>query len=249
MRDARTPAYASALGRPIDPRFPSNRLVMAGSVAAGIGIALFGLLVAEPLPSSAFAAGMAVFLAWAIGRELDPDYNASAAVAMVAAFGYSIFAAPSLLLAAGMLIATRLIVGTVGIRIKPIDRLVLLGLGGFLGSAVVSMAAIPALMAGIVINEQRSRVSLILALATGSAGALVFAIRQPEVAWAGPGALSLAAAAVVILSLLYISPATQLAASPDLGSGSLESWRISAARWGRGCHLGCRVRIRRQHRH
>lgn len=201
-------------------------------MSAGIAIAMYGLFAVEPLPSGAFATGIAVFLAWAIGRELDPDHNTAAAAGMVVAFGASFFAAPSLLLATGTLLATRLIAGTVGIQFRPIDKLALLGIGGCLGLTVVSVAAIPALMAGIVINEQWRRESFMLAFATGSAGALTLAFRQPEITWTNPGALALAATAVVLLSLSLILPATPPAASPDLGSGALSRWRISGARLG-----------------
>lgn len=231
------PSHASALGRPIDPTFGSNRLALAGSIASGVVFGTLNLIAAEEVFASAFAAGMAVFLAWAIGRELDPDDNSAAAWAMLAAFGYLFLATPSLLFAAGTLLATRLIAGTVGIRLRTVDRIVLVGLGALLGSSLISVATIPALLAGIVINEQRSSRSIILATATGVAGALTYAIRVPEFDLINPSSIALASLGAVLLALLWTVPARRPLSPPDLGLGILDAWRISSARLGAALSL------------
>ncbi|GAA4005923.1 hypothetical protein GCM10022631_16580 [Deinococcus rubellus] len=71
----------SALPRPLDFTYPSNRWA-----AAGLGL---GLLAARALGHSwpaSLRIGLGTFTSWAIARELDPDYSQTALVAMPLAF-------------------------------------------------------------------------------------------------------------------------------------------------------------------
>lgn len=66
----------SSLARPLDPRVPSNRWIVRVSIAAALmgtlygavthGVSFIALLVGA-------SAAVTAFLAWALGREIDPD--------------------------------------------------------------------------------------------------------------------------------------------------------------------------------
>ncbi len=74
----------STLGRPVDPRFPTNKAIAVFAAIAFIGGAIWGWFEFGALgPAASWGAqlGLAVFLSWALGRELDPDHNVSAFVA------------------------------------------------------------------------------------------------------------------------------------------------------------------------
>jgi hypothetical protein len=225
-----TPFHVSAMGRPLDPHYPSNLLAIAGSVGTGIVFAIFNLFASEPLASSPFAAGMAVFLAWAIGREIDPDNNAAAALAMLVAAVYSVLAAPSVMLGAGMLITSRLASGTVGIYLKSIDRIVLIALGGLLGAGATTAAALPALIAAILIIQPRVIQTLFLAIGTATAGALVYSLRQPEVARTSLEPSSLVALAIIGLAVARILPAADPVSPTDIGGREIQGRRVTSAR-------------------
>jgi hypothetical protein len=73
-------APPSALPRPLDLTLPSNRTAVIGTVAFGAVALLTGRSWRQAL-----GVGGAGMLGWATGRELDPDYPLSAALALVLA--------------------------------------------------------------------------------------------------------------------------------------------------------------------
>ena len=115
----------SALGRPLDPSYRSNVVAIAVAALVGVVFAIYNLTASTPLESSWWTAAVAVFLSWAIAREIDPDRSAAATIAMPLAAIGAAFAAPSLLFAFGVLIGTRLIVGTVGLDLRLVEVLAL----------------------------------------------------------------------------------------------------------------------------
>ncbi|ULH17296.1 hypothetical protein MF271_18230 (plasmid) [Deinococcus sp. KNUC1210] len=106
----------SALGRPLDLNYPSNRLALYG---AG-GAILLGLVLKRSW-RQALGIGGAAFLGWATARELDPDYPDTAALALGLAGAASVIAsfehteqAQAVLPGFAALSSVRLLVGTVG---------------------------------------------------------------------------------------------------------------------------------------
>jgi hypothetical protein len=227
-----SPYGVSAIGRPLDPSYPSNRVAVIGAVLVGIGFGLYNLTATETLPSSAFAAAMAVFLAWAVGREIDPDNTRTAGLAMIGTAGFSLFFAPSLLLGAGVLIGTRLASGTVGLRLKPIDRVVVISLAGLLGSGAITLAAVPLLAIGIVINDGRSRLAYATAGIAILAATSVAIVRQPEVAATAPDWASLILLGLVVASAALVPRTRKVVAQTDVGEVGLSGWRIDVSRLG-----------------
>jgi hypothetical protein len=105
----------------MDPTDPWNRSMLALTALAGlVGGYLTIARDHEPL-LAVWAAGY-VFLAWALARELDPDHQVPALVLAVLAgawalLGYETALPPFI----GILMATRLVVGTTGRRPLPTD--------------------------------------------------------------------------------------------------------------------------------
>lgn len=116
--------FVSSLGRPIDPSYPSNRYAVAATFAAGaIGSVVAFVSGEGPAESLGWGvvAGGAAFLAWAIGREIDPDRSSTAALAAPVAAAFVVAGRPSLWSAAAVLLATRVLVRSTGVAPKPVD--------------------------------------------------------------------------------------------------------------------------------
>ena len=126
-------ADISALARSVDPRHPAVGAMLALSLVVAVGGA--GLqLVQGSSPQEGLQwginAGLVVFLAWALGRELDPDHELSAFVgAGLSLAGLLLFGSPALLALAWMLLALRMVNRTTGLPAKIQDSLGILGLG------------------------------------------------------------------------------------------------------------------------
>lgn len=125
----------SALARPVEPQYPTNLAVIILLPLIAIGLiawlAFNGAGLGEAGKAGLFGA-LAAFLAWALGREMDPDHNATAFIAMaltvvLAGLGYGF----DLLTLGALMFAVRLVNRTVGpqARIGDIITLVLLNLG------------------------------------------------------------------------------------------------------------------------
>ncbi len=121
------------LGRPMDLSYPTNRLIVFVSVTLFALYFAYLLLTAVPAAealSIAFSAGIALFLCWAIGREVDPAYEWSAFFALplvlAAAFYY---VSPDLLSLLFILLAMRFLNRSSGLRATVFDALMLISLG------------------------------------------------------------------------------------------------------------------------
>jgi hypothetical protein len=104
-------------------------------IVAMAGVA-FHLLSGVALLESAqwgVGAGFAVFFAWALARELDPDHDLSAFVGVAPMLaGLVLLGQPSLLVLLWLMLTLRVVNRTTGLRAKPVDSLGYLGLGGWL---------------------------------------------------------------------------------------------------------------------
>jgi hypothetical protein len=126
----------TALGRPIDPNYPTNRAIAALTIiiiGGGTGVQLLiGTAWLESIQWG-IGAGLSVFLAWALARELDPDHDLSAFWgAGLMLIGLFFFDLPSLLMLFWLLIVLRILNRTSGLSARVLDSLVLLVLGGWL---------------------------------------------------------------------------------------------------------------------
>ena len=128
----------SAIMRPVDWNYPTNRLI----ILVTLGVLVLGTLYQLVLGGLGFlsalswgaSTGLAVFICWALTRELDPDdeYAAFAAAALYLV-GLLIWGAQSKLLIMFWLIeAVRILNRSVGLPVKILDGVLLLGLTGWL---------------------------------------------------------------------------------------------------------------------
>lgn len=127
----------SGLGRPLDPSYPSNLFIIVATVLSLIGFGLASYLDAVGLLESLWAgirAALAVFLTWALTRELDPDHPASAVLAAIGQIPVIFFyESPGLLLSWWALFIFRVLNRSTGIKAKVPDTILVLGLSLWLG--------------------------------------------------------------------------------------------------------------------
>jgi hypothetical protein len=126
----------TTLGRPIDPRYPTNVAISIVSVVVAAGGAVYRIVVGDPWLDGILwgvGAALAVFLAWALGRELDPDHDLAAFAGAALALPALIWLGqPAFLAIFWVLLLVRVVDRTVGLPARLLDSLALLGLAGWL---------------------------------------------------------------------------------------------------------------------
>ena len=79
----------TSIGRPIDPKYPTNRAILVLMAVAALiagGVALVQGVGLGASATRALQAFLVVFVCWALGREMAPDDNSAAFVGTVLAF-------------------------------------------------------------------------------------------------------------------------------------------------------------------
>jgi hypothetical protein len=227
----------TALGRtPIDPRYPTNLAIGALTLVVAIAGAILRLVSgAAPLESALWGigAGLALFLTWALGRELDPDHDLSAFVGTgLDLIGLLILDMPSLLVIFWLLLILRIVNRTTGLPAKPLDSLAVLGLGAWLawqGYWMVGLAtAVAFLLDGLLSPPLRHQL-----FASGLAffATLVLSIFHGDIAMEhGPTtAVVIAAAVMAGLFLVVIATSRESKAVGDVTGEPLNPRRVQAA--------------------
>lgn len=230
MSKVTVPVGYSALGRPIDPSYPSNVLAVGVAAATALLFGGYNVIAAEPLASSWFEASVGVFLSWAIGRELDPDNNLTAALAMPVALLSALAVAPSLLFGFGVLTATRLCTGSSGVDLKPLDLVAVPAIGALLGTGPIPLATVPALAVGVLILDGASRRGMVQAGLATAAGVVTAIINGPWAVERELGLVPVLLVAVVATATALTVPAPPPVSKGDTGKEPLVGWRITAAR-------------------
>ncbi len=122
--------HFTALGRPISFNYITNRLIAYLTLAVLAGFFIFQVRTAVPtLEALASSAGLAfaVFLTWAIGREIDPAYDWSAFTALPATVvGLFILGPAGVLPLFFILLFSRILNGSTGVQAKIGDSLLLI---------------------------------------------------------------------------------------------------------------------------
>lgn len=226
----------TALGRPIDPSYPTNRAIVLLSVAAALVGAIAQLVGGMALlPSIVWgaSAGLSVFLGWALARELDPDHDLSAFVgAGLTMIGLLLSGLPSLLVLLWLMLALRIIDRTVGLPVRPLDSLALLGLGGWLawqGNWVAGLVtAVALLLDGLLSPPLRYHLLLSGVALAVTAALLIF---QGGIAPASELTRPAVLVAVLLAALFAIVIATtrELRTKGDVTGEPLNPRRIQAA--------------------
>lgn len=120
----------TSIARPIDPAYLTNRALLIVLPIAGLlsaAVASVHDTGSGPL-SAAFSGVLVAFAAWALTRELAPDYNDAAFIAL--AFAWIInaaFGARLVLLVFVALVLVRMVNRSTGLPARPLDTLGVLG--------------------------------------------------------------------------------------------------------------------------
>ncbi len=121
----------TSIGRPVDPRYPTNRAVLIILPLAAFAGAVITWLSGGGLEAALVAALMFVlvtFGAWALTRELAPDDDPAAFVAMPLGVTWIFLGADSVLLVFVALLLARVVNRSTGLMLRPLDSALVLAL-------------------------------------------------------------------------------------------------------------------------
>ena len=150
MTDRLPKQLQTGIGRLIDVEHRSNRYAIAATLVAGAGAVIWRWATeADDIWLWALYSAAAVFLAWATGRELDPDDSTSAGTATVLVIPLLALGAPSLASSVAVLVAMRIAVKTTGISPRLIDGVVLTLGAAYLGAQAESWPALGVLVLAV----------------------------------------------------------------------------------------------------
>jgi hypothetical protein len=223
------------LGRIIDPRIPSNLFaIVATLVAAGVAF-LVGGTSPEPEWGGPMAVGLATFLSWALGRELDPDRLITANIAAVAggfvAFGHPSAAPGALYL---LLVAARILVRTTGRSPLWTDLAVNLAIAAWLAQSAAGWMAGMALAYAVARDAGLRDPAPSSRLWWGGATAvLVTAVASLAGAlggWEPPSTAVSALAAAGVLGAAFLIGPDEPASMADLTAAPLDGRRLQESR-------------------
>jgi hypothetical protein len=225
----------TSIGRSIDPSYPTNlAIIVVSLIAGGVG-SLFRWMQTSDLASSLIwggVMGLTAFLSWALAREIDPDYELSAFVAVVAGL-YLLWALgpPVLLYMFAFLLHARVLNRCTGLPLRWGDSLAVLVLSGWLAIAdhwlFGVLAAIVFLMDWRLSPSTRRHVwfalaSLIpvgIAFLLQSCGPILIAEVTPELLWGIP---------IVLLFFWVISDSRNLSTKADFTETILSGSRVQS---------------------
>lgn len=126
----------TSLSRTIDPKYSTNIAIavwVALFFVVALGIKWVGSMEFWPGLLWSGGASIAVFVAWGLGRELDPDYEASAFLAAAFTSIFSFYQPlPGLLFIIVWMMSVRMLVRTTGMPAKTTDGVIIFLLGALL---------------------------------------------------------------------------------------------------------------------
>lgn len=220
----------TSLSRAVDPRSPSNRLMLIGAGLAGLAVGAATLFGAD-LKAGALSAAVAVFLAWAMARELDPDHSASAAIAMpVSLVVVLVVGPPALLVTFGVLLGIRIAAGTVGTPLRLLDAVAVIGLSAALGTSLIGAVGAAAVIAGVLVGEGRSQGGIATTALSVIAYAVVALLSGLDRVWSAPTPAEWITLGFAVAATLLVLPAAVPASDTDRHTGTIERNRVTAAR-------------------
>jgi len=229
----------SGIGRPIDPSYRSNMFILAVTPAAGIIAGILTLIAGDgwgDAVRNGFFGGGASFLAWAIGREIDPDCPVSAGAAAVAAPFALLAGDPALGQLFAVLLMTRLVVRSTGLFPMPGDLVVYVALMIYVattdGGLAVALVGAAALAADIRLPGEAPPRQAVAAL-VAAAGAAVAAALTDGIAidpLRPSGGLWVLLGVAVLGGLLVLRPSA-VTARADLRDQRLSPVRLKASRF------------------
>lgn len=169
----------TSIGRPVDPRYPTNRAVLvilplAALAGAGITWLSGGGLEAALVAALMFA--LVTFGAWALTREIAPDDDPAAFIAMVFGLAWIFLGADSVLLVFVALLLARVVNRSTGLMLRPLDSVLVVALTLWaaysLGQPLLPFAGALAFALDATL-EDRCRPQWLPAVACAAAGGLM----------------------------------------------------------------------------
>ncbi len=121
----------TSLARPVDPAYLTNKaLLILLPILATVSAGMASLMDSGSGPlSAAFSGALVAFVAWALTRELAPDYNDVAFVALAFAWAANVaLDMHQVVLAFVALLLVRLVNRSTGLPFRPFDTLSVFGL-------------------------------------------------------------------------------------------------------------------------
>jgi hypothetical protein len=222
------------LGRTLDPRIPSNLVALAATLATALGVVAIGHGVDAVIP-----AGGGAFLAWMIGREIDPDRVATANVSAVATSALMLTdpsAAPGALVLAG--VGARVISRSTGKPPTAIDLAVLLAGSLLVSPGLFSWVAAVALAVAVVLDarwdadlgdEEPAGRRMLWGAAMGVVSLVAAGITSPG-GWEQPPGWMWAIVGAGAMGGLVVSRFEPIRSTADLTREPLDPDRVRAAR-------------------
>lgn len=143
----------TTIARSVDPIYPTNQAIIILTLLVSTGAAGSSLYLGAALFPAilyGFIAGIAIFFAWAISRELDPDFDYAAFLPALICIPLLLIAPdPGLLTSLFVLLLLRIVNRTTGQPAGVLDSAALLLLAGWLVSGGFWLAVPAALVAFI----------------------------------------------------------------------------------------------------
>lgn len=230
----------TALARTINPRLRTHQFHLGAAVLGGLIVMAVELEQPGSLGQTlgpTVNAGVTIFLAWAIAREIDPDEARTANLAAVLAIAGRLLAGPGLLAALVMLLlATRIVVRSTGLAPTTLDGFLFLPGAAFWAGRTVTgwMAALVlayALARDYRLPEPAGRRSLIAAFVVSAvASGAVIASGAFGSGWPSPGPLALAISAAGVAAGIFL-PGYIPMSRADYTGEMLDFFRLRSARW------------------
>lgn len=227
----------SGIGRPLSFKYPTNLAIITITLLSFLASLSVKLIAGDPFDNSiiwSFGFCASIFFSWALARELDPDNNSSAFIAVFLMFAVLLFSTtPSLLGLFWFLLMVRIISRIIGIRPTVFDLLIFITLSvilTFQSGWFYGLAAIISLYANSYFDgEQKKGMVLGLMMLVLSSAAVLLSDNYPaELGEFGYGViLSGAAAALFIFMSLKSS---KVLAKTDVTDKPLSAERFLLAR-------------------
>ncbi|MDH3260882.1 MAG: hypothetical protein OEM81_03935 [Acidimicrobiia bacterium] len=230
----------TAIARTIDPQLRTHQFHLAVAVLGGLIVMAVELeqhgSIANAIGPAANA-GVTVFLAWAIAREIDPDEARTANLAAILAVAGRLLAGPGNLGASLMfLLATRIALRSTGLKPTLLDGLVFLPAAAFFAGRTVTGWVAALTLAYALARDHRlpnpagahSLVAAFVVSATASAGVILSGAFASGGQAPGPASLALMAAGIVAGLFL---PGYVPVSKTDYTAEMLDFFRLRSARW------------------
>jgi hypothetical protein len=230
----------SAIGRPLDPGYGTNRAVLVllpiGAIVAA-GVALAGGAGPGAAAVRAVLGVFAVLLPWALAREVAPDDEITGAF-LALALGYAawLWLDAALLPVVAALLFARVVGRSTGLAATGLDSLVVAAVALFAawraGTPWPAVAGAGAFVLDAVLAPGRPRQWLFAGLCAAGAVALTTAGFAPDVVPVQPGLVPRTAATVItVLTIALIATTRSVRARGDATGEPLSAARIRAGQF------------------